>query len=63
MNIKVILAAIDAEKKAIAIHRDKLREIMDDLSGCLESFDSGIEGLEVGKLELESAVDRLSETV
>lgn len=63
MNIDKVLSIIEESKKIIATERDKLRDIYDTLEDCLESFDKGIEGLDRGKLEIESAIDAISEVV
>jgi hypothetical protein len=55
-----LLGRIEKHKEKIANERDKLRIIMIDLKEAIETFDSGIEGLENGKREIEIAIDDLS---
>jgi septation ring formation regulator EzrA len=62
-ELKAVLAKIEKSKEVISKERDKLREIYSELEMCLESFDEGIEGLENGKGEIETALDVLSQFV
>lgn len=63
MDFKKILAEIEAKKNEIAVKRDELRNIMDDLEECLASFNAGIDGLEDGKREIEDVIDVLSQQI
>jgi len=62
-NIKKLLAEIEKRKIIVAKQRDELREISSELEDLLQSFDEGIEGLEIGKAEIEGALDTLSQYV
>lgn len=62
-ELKAVLAKIEKSKEVISKERDKLRDIYSELEMCLESFDEGIEGLENGKNEIETALDVLSQFV
>ncbi len=62
-TIKDILHKIESHKMIIATHRDRLREIYDELGDCLESFDRGVEGLDTGKRDIEIAIDAISEQI
>ena len=55
-SIKNIVKEIEKHKNAISLHRDKLREIHQELETCIQSFDSGIETLEM-------SLDYLSEKI
>ncbi len=63
MPVKEILAKIKKHKDEIAKQRDILNGIYIELGSCLDSFDFGIEGLEEGKREIETALDSISEHV
>ena len=62
-DLKEVLGKIEEKKNIIAIERDKLRDIYNDLVDTLESFDEGVRGLEDGKREIEDAIDSISEVV
>ena len=47
----------------IALERNKLREMYDELENLLESFDRGLEAIENGKREIENGIDAISEVV
>jgi predicted nucleic acid-binding Zn-ribbon protein len=59
--IRNVLNKIEKVKIKIGVERDKLRNIYDDLESLLESIDGGVEGLDAGRLEIERAIDSLSE--
>jgi len=59
-KIKEIIEQIDKSKNIIAEERDRLRDIYTDLSMALESFDEGVEGLEIGIDTIRNAIDDLS---
>ena len=50
-----LLKLIEKKKDAIAKERDGLRELYYEIGGLIDSFDGGIEALERGKEEIESA--------
>jgi len=59
-KIKEIIEQIDKSKNIIAEERDRLRDIYTDLYMALESFDEGVEGLEIGIDTIRNAIDDLS---
>lgn len=63
MKCDDVLERINEQKKIIETARDNLRTIQVELETCLESFDRGIEGLEIGTAEIERAIDSLSEVI
>jgi len=62
-QLKKIIEKIETHKQNISIERDKLREIYEELATCLESFDTGIDGLDEGILNILNAIDSISEVV
>lgn len=61
IKIKELLNEIEKRKQMIAFYRDQLRKISDLLADEIDSLDRGIDGLEDGKIEIENAIDALSE--
>ena len=55
-NMKKIVSQLEAEKKKIAKARDRIRELLGDVEGMMDSSTRGLE-------DLESAIDALSEYV
>lgn len=55
-NMRKIVSQLEAEKKKIAKARDRIRDLLSDVEGMLDSSDRGLE-------DLESAIDALSEYV
>ena len=62
-ELKKIIRKIEKRKVIIAKNRDELRDLYDSLSGCIESFDNGIDSLAAGIMEIENAIDSISEVV
>ena len=62
-KLRAVLTKIEKSKNVIAKERDKLREIYDELEMLLESFDEGIESLNIGKHEMQRALDAISQFV
>jgi hypothetical protein len=60
-DLKSVLSKIEKSKNIIGAERDKLRDLCDDLEDLLETYDRGIEGLESGHLEIQNAIDAISE--
>jgi len=54
---------LEESKRTIAIERDKMRSIYDEIGDILCSFDTGIDGLEDGIIEIRTAIDAISEVV
>jgi hypothetical protein len=61
LEIKDMLLKIDKSKKIIALERDKLRSIFEDLESVIESCDTGIENIEEGMCVIEHGIDDLSQ--
>lgn len=62
-ELKKVIAYIETRKKRIAKSRDEIRVVYDDIGGLLESFDCGIDGLDMGIREITDAIDSISEVV
>ena len=62
-ELKKIIVKIEHHKAKIAKERNLLREILEDLEDCIESFNEGIEGLADGLVSIENAIDSISEYV
>lgn len=62
-DLNDIIKKIEDHKSQIAEQRDALRKIYDELADYLESFDTGIEGLNEGVRCICNAVDSISEVV
>lgn len=62
-SLKDIILYIESRKILIAEQRDELREINRELVDIIDCFDRGIEGLEIGKEEIENGIDAISEVV
>lgn len=60
-ELKSVLSKIEKSKNIIGAERDKLRDLIGDLEDLLETYDRGIEGLESGQLEIQNAIDAISE--
>jgi archaellum component FlaC len=63
IKLKDFIKEVELRKNNIARERDKLRDIYDEIKDLLNSFDAGIEGLEVGIFEILNAIDTISEVV
>lgn len=62
-ELKNIMKKIEEKKIIIAKNRDEIRELYDEIGDCLESFDTGIQGLDDGILDICNAIDSISEVV
>lgn len=62
-ELKDVIEKINIKKNIIAKERDELWNLQEELSNLLDSFDRGIEGLENGAIEIEDAIDSISEVV
>ena len=62
-KLSPIIKKIEIKKKAIAKHRDELRELYEDIGDLLASFDTGIDSLDEGILNINNAIDAISEVV
>jgi hypothetical protein len=62
-ELKNIIQRIELKKNIIATERDELRKIHEELEDVINSFDAGIEGLDLGVLEINNAIDSISEVV
>lgn len=62
-DLKSLSKKIENKKAIIAKQRDGLRELHGELEDLLESFDTGIDSLDLGLADLERGIDTLSEFV
>ncbi len=62
-SIKQVLKEIDNHTKIIAAHRDKLREIYSELESVIDSLDTGIESMEIGRQLIDSSIDDMSQYI
>lgn len=62
-ELKDVIEKINIKKNIIAKERDEFWNLQEELSNLLDSFDRGIEGLENGAIEIEDAIDSISEVV
>lgn len=60
-GLKSVLAKIEKSKNIVSKERDKLRELHGELEMILESFDEGIDQLNAGQLEIENAINTISQ--
>ena len=60
-KMRELIKQVERRKRAIAKHRDALRDIVMEMEDLLGSVERGVDGLESGIAELEGAVDSLSE--
>ena len=62
-QIKERLRLIEANKKAIAAHRDILRTVFEELEAVIDSFSDGIDLINSGKADIEDGIDSISQHV
>ena len=62
-KIRELIKQVERRKRAIAKHRDALRDMVMEMEDLLGSVERGVEGLESGIAELEGAMDALSESL
>ena len=62
-EIRLILEQIKISREIISKERDKLRDILVDLESVIESFDDGMDNINIGVEHIENGLDDLSTTV
>lgn len=62
-NIQGLIDRLETAKQEAAKVRDTIRNIADEATDLIESFDSGIDSLTAGIIEIQHGVDKLSEYV
>ena len=60
-HLKHLMKLIEDRKSVIANERDKIRELYSDIEDMLDSLDRGVEGIEMGLLDMRNGIDALSE--